>query len=246
MNKSFLTTVVTFSVVMALTLVVSGAPVLAQLHGHSDIEFGYMDGKIEVEFGDEGQVFEGAFPTSTDIGEGLVEQFTDDPGFNTNDAEGLSVNPGDRVDFQVLGPLAYHNGSSFSAVPGGSHILIEDAALQVLSVNAQTVGPVSSVGPIAVGDGDGDVHAHLDFALQPTSLGELEFGAYGLQMRLVTDAVGIASSDPYFVVFNFGLDDPVFEGAVEDFASIIPEPTSLAALGFMSTLLIMRRKIRRA
>ena len=51
MNKSFLNTVITFSVVMALTLVVSGAPVLAQLHGHSDIEFGYMDGKIEVEWG---------------------------------------------------------------------------------------------------------------------------------------------------------------------------------------------------
>tara|TARA_Y100000588_G_scaffold333804_1_gene372889 strand:+ start:202 stop:573 length:372 start_codon:yes stop_codon:yes gene_type:complete len=101
MNKSFLNTVITFSVVMALTLVVSGAPVLAQLHGHSDIEFGYMDGKIEVEFGDEGQIFEGEFPTSTDIGEGLVEQFTDDPGFNTNDAEGLSVNPSTGLPSQL-------------------------------------------------------------------------------------------------------------------------------------------------
>jgi len=214
---------------------------------HSDVEFLFENGRIEVEFGDEGQVFEGEFPTS-----GLEEQFTDDPGFAQED--GTDPFPTDTlIDYNILGPLVYHNGSGFLPVPAGAQIQIDDNPSGSLTVTDATVGPVT--GPGVVGTANGG-HAHIDFTLQP---GEFDTGnnppagAYGLLMELTAvqdnanlDPVpGVGNSDPFFIVFNFGLDEPVFETAVGDFASIVPEPTTLAVVGVGSMLMLARRRTAR-
>ena len=37
------------------------------------------------------------------------------------------------------------------------------------------------------------------------------FGVYGFIVSLSTDEVGVADSDPFAMVFNFGLEEEVFE-----------------------------------
>ncbi len=46
-------------------------------------------------------------------------------------------------------------------------------------------------------------------------------------MQLTTDEPEVAPSDSFYIVFNFGLEEAIFEGAVEAFAARVPEPTSL-------------------
>lgn len=204
-------------------------PTTAALAQHAgDIEFSYSGGKIDIVFGPEGPAFESDFPTT-----GSFEQFTDEPGFISQAAEGLGINPDDIIDYNVLGPLKYHNGTSFAAVPSGAQIEISDNPSGGLFVSDTTVGPVSGTGVIGQADGAGDFHWHMGFDLLPIGLDTPEYGAYGLLMELVTDEPAIAASDPFYIVFNFGLDEQVFDGAVEDFAAAVPEPSSLAlaALG---------------
>ncbi len=234
---------------LILAFAAAGALTLGQsaMAVHSDIEFKYDGGKIAIEFGDEGQVFEGDFPTT-----GSFEQFTDDPGFASEVDEGLGINPGDIIDYNILGPLKYHNGTAFATVPTGASIRIDDNPTGSLTVDALTTGPVSGPGVIGDADGDGDVHSHIDFTLQP---GEFDTsnnppaGAYSLLMELTTDADGIANSDPFYIVFNFGLaegENGPFETAVGDFAALIPEPTSLAIAGLGGLLLLSRRRTRQS
>ena len=204
---------------------------------HSDIEFEYDAGKIAIEFGVEGQVFEVDLPLT-----GSFEQVTDDPGFDSEELLGGLI-PGDTIGFNVIGPLAYHNGTGFAAVPTGATIVIEDALSSVLNITDATT---SESGVIAqafdAGGGRGDVHGHIDFALTPLSLDTPEYGAYGVLMQLTSDNSGIADSDPFYIVFNFGLAEPTFEGAVGDFASSVPEPSSLLLLAGAGLLAARRRR----
>lgn len=221
---------------VATILVVCSAGVALAQHEHSDVEFVFTDGKIDIEFGDEGQVFESEF----DI-DGTLEQETDDPGFASETAEGLGVEPNALIDYDVLGPLMYHNGSGFATVPAGAQLVIGDNPSGELVVDAATVGPISGPGAIAQADSSGDVHTHIDFRLEPLTLSTGDYGAYGVLMQLTTDHAGVAASDPFFLVFNFGLEEEEFEGAVGAFAAMVPEP----ATGFWLAVVLLGPWFRR-
>ena len=236
MNKSFLNTVITFSVVMALTLVVSGAPVLAEPHGHSDVEFSYSNDMIDIEFGSEGQVFEGDMPAT-----GPLTGFTNEPGFGSETLEGLGIGPSDLISYNVLGPLVYHDGAGF--VPTTATIAGDDQPdAGVVVISADTTGADGLGGLIGQADSIGDFHVDLGWDLSDGA----SAGAYGVLLNLDTDASDIANSDPFFIVFNFGLEEGPFEGAVEQFAAVVPEPISLAVVGVGGLLLLTRRRRQQA
>ena len=61
-------------------------------------------------------------------------------------------------------------------------------------------------------------------------------------MELTTDEAGIANSDPFYIVFNFGLDEEIFEGAVEAFAGTVPEPTAAMLLAVGASFFAAARR----
>ena len=214
---------------------------------HSDIEFGYSGGVIEIEDHggipgtiDASWIFEGDFPTS-----GLSQNFTSDPGFASEVAEGLGVNPGDQIWIGALlspslgGALQYHDGVSFTST--SATITIEDNAGVTSDLVANESG-FSGDNPLFLQEADsiGDIHSHVDFTL---SAGAAQ-GAYGLLFDLQTTASGIGNSDPFWIVFNHGLDETVFEGTVLSAfgAAQVPEPGSALILAAGAGMLLARRR----
>ena len=116
-------------------------------------------------------------------------------------------------------------------------ILIDDNPTGNILITSSTTGPVSGPGIIGQADGNGEFHTHIDFSLADVggfppkppapTLDASEFGAYGLLMELTTDELGVANSDRFYIIFNFGLIESELETAVEDFATEVPEPTCL-------------------
>ena len=206
---------------------------------HSDVEFSYQGGKIDIEFGPEGQVFEGDFPTS-----GTDKQFTTEPGFASEISEGLGIDPNDQIVYNVLDSLLYWDGSSISAPAVGTQIRIGNKPPTVPDtvVSGTSGSQPGSFSPaanrIGAADGAGDFHSDLDWFLEPNSPTPAT-GAYAVRLSLSTDASGIADSDEFFVVYNFGLSDMAFEEGVEAFAALIPEPSSLVIAGVCVLLLGM-------
>ena len=232
-----------------LILFVATTTVFAQDdHGHSDVEFAYENARIAIEFGDEGAVFEGEFPLV-----GIDRQFTSEPGFGSELEEGLGIAPGDQVVYNVLSDLLYWNGD-FAAVPGDIQIRIENRppspVVPDTIVSASSGMQRGSFSPalnrIGAAEDDGDFHSDLNFIFEPLfdTPNEAAFGAYGFLMSLSSDNPGIADSEPFAMVFNYGLDEVVFEEGVESFATIVPEPTGLllpSVLGLLAILAIRRR-----
>ena len=217
-------------------------------HGHSDIEFAYQNGMVDIEFGPEGRVFEGEFPTSgTDL------QFTTEPGFASETSEGMGIGSGDQIVYNVLDSLLFWNGSSIAAPTAGTQIRIGNIPPTVPDtvVSGTSGSQPGSFSPAAnrvgAADGTGDFHADLDWFLEPNT-GNPGTGAYAVKLNLSTSAAGIANSDDFFIVYNFGLGDTEFEEGVEAFAALVPEPSSMMIVGvgiLLSGLMWRKQPVRR-
>ena len=195
--------------------------------GHSDIEFSYVGGAIDVEPGGEGFVFEGEF------GEGAFANSASEPGFASEPEEGLGINANNIIGFNVLDALFYWDGMQFAS-PGDASITIAGVGGAADTVVSSSSGvqladfnmPLNLVGQA---DDGGDFHTDLDFTMSAGA----PVGGYGLVMSLSTDdASGIADSNPIGIFLNFGgLDEEMFEAGVEAFGAVVPEPTSMMLLG---------------
>jgi len=226
-----------------LILLTSCVPAFAQ-EVHSDVEFSYVDGVIEIEPGVEGYVFEGEFGT------GAFATLANEPGIASEPEEGLGVNAGNIIGFNVIGNLQYWDGMQFSS-PGDTAITIEGvggAPDTVIDAGSATQ-PVSFSTPtnlLGQADAEGEVHVDPGFSISPTAA----IGGYGIVLSLATDdPAGIEDSAPFGIFLNFGeLDEELFEAGVEAFVSanaltVVPEPsTAWLLLTAMAILAIRHRK----
>lgn len=195
---------------------------------HSDIDFEY-----EMELGgghihiDGGPVFEAAMPTT-----GIFARRTSDPGFESH----VPIGAGDVISYNVLDNLYYWNPTTQAfADPGLATITIDNAIASDTMVGAGT-GIQIPGGVIGQAGSLGDFHSHVDFELSSSAA----FGAYGLLLELATDQAGIANSDSFFVVFNYGVDETTFDlMALPAFEQVlaVPEPSSLVLSSFGIALL---------
>ena len=207
-------------------------------HGHSDVEFAYVNGAIEIEPGEEGLIFEGEF------GEDAFANFASEPGIASEIEEGAGVNAGNIIGFNVLDSLFYWDGSQVGSVgdatvtiagAGGSSDAVVSAASGMQLVDF--AGPANLLGQ--AGD-DGDFHVDPGFTISDGA----PAGGYGLILSLSTDdAGGIADSEPFGIFLNFGLEEEMFEAGVDAFGASVPEPSSMLLVVFSVVGLgAMRRK----
>ena len=96
----------------------------------------------------------------------------------------------------------------------------------------------------------GEIHSHLNFAFQADAVTP---SAVGLLLQFEADLASVAGdgidvvSDPFFLVFNNGLSEEVFETqALPAFGvNAVPEPTSGILLAAVGSAILTRRRRRR-
>lgn len=236
-------------------------------HEHSDIELGYDNLATpsaleieEVEVTTDGiMFFEAEFE--------LINPFdpndflADEPGFTTNDAEGLLVNAGDQIWMRALdastnsahgeGYVNFYNPLNDSLSAAGRISVIDNTggtADLVLNGGSIESGPNEQF--LGIGDAGGDIHDHVVFDLLDDATAPL--GAYGIMFQLQSDfdpADGNMdlTSDAFWIIFNHGMDEEAFENfALPAFGagSAIPEPGSAMVLLLGTAVLGMRRRQR--
>lgn len=215
------------STVMAACVLVSSGQ-LACAQGHFDVQFSYVQGKIDVAppTGATDLVFESNFPTF-----GIEQQFATLPGLASEAAAGLGIGAGDQIFYDVLDDLLYWDGTDLTTPPENYLIRVSNNPPSVPDtiIDEDSGQQLGSEDPlqnrIGAADDIGDFHVDLQWRLEPNPFPQPsppeDFGAYGVKLRLSTSAAGIAKSAPLIFAFNFGLNNTGFEQAVEAFRSLL-------------------------
>ncbi|MBX3364140.1 MAG: hypothetical protein KF866_05180 [Phycisphaeraceae bacterium] len=195
------------------------APVSAGDDG--DIAVGNFNGVLMTGLGDDDDG-SAVFPERVFAGE-LIDQggviFTDDPGFLGPFGDGFD--PGTRIGFNVLKAVREWNGSDFHTISLNSF----NISLGMFSINTPMTDSFTA-GFDLVADASVDFDEHAFFTLFDDAP-----GIYLLELELT--ATGFAPSLPFWIVFNYGLDEEDHEAAihwVED--NLVPAPGTLALLLF--------------
>lgn len=189
---------------------------------------------------------------------------SNEPGFNTNPAEMLLVNPGDQIWLNALnaslfssfgqGFVNYYNPTTDALEASGRLRVIDNSTGTVdLTLDGAVIESGLSNQFIdfgSSGSNPGEVHDHVILDLLDDATAPL--GAYGVMFQFQSDFAtgdGIMdlSSDPFWIVWNHGMSEADFENlAMPKFgAAAVPEPTaaSLLALAAAGSLLRRRRKL---
>lgn len=168
-----------------------------------------------------------------DVG-GLI--FSEEPGLFTT-AGTFPANS--SLAFTIHGQLRSWNGSDFGVIPA-ERILIELGPDARLTPTTDTLlsGFAFDVGPT------GGFDEHYNFTLQDGLGGNSPAnGVYLLTLSLSSGADGIAPSEPFYLVLNFGLAELVHDAAVEYAENfIVPAPGAAAALMGLGLLASRRRR----
>ncbi|MFK8017458.1 MAG: hypothetical protein AB8G17_18690 [Gammaproteobacteria bacterium] len=221
----------------AIALMSTGAA-MAQ---HQDVEVGVEDGALVIENGL--QMLNGGVLFEAEFGE-LGEPFgTDDPGFEVDD--GL-FQAGEILAFQAIGTLQMWDGNAWTSADISP---IQIAAMDVLGNETlwDGAGTVNPMGFIDGADDEGGIHSHVEFEIQDSLGGTPMPGAFMIELALFGMAADQTTqvydaSQSMFVAFNLGLDESVFEMAVD--AALVPIPGAAIFMlsGLLSMFGISRRK----
>ena len=189
-------------------------------------------------------IFEGEFEELDPFNPG--DFFADDPGFNTFAGGGFLVLPSDQIWLKALdasavssigvGYVNYYNPITDMLEPLGRMAILDNTGSTAdLILNATSIE--SGINPqfIDLGDGGGNIHDHVVFDLLDDATAPQ--GAYGLLFQLQSDFAPAdgnmdVSSDPFWMVFNYGMTESDFETfALPKFGPSAPAPHSGDANG---------------
>ncbi|MEZ6097098.1 MAG: PEP-CTERM sorting domain-containing protein [Pirellulaceae bacterium] len=256
----------------SLTLIgflsLSATSLFAQ-HEHVDLELGYDNlstpGSLILHGGDytsDGiRLFESGMEELDPFDPGNFS--SDAPGFATNAAEGILVNPGDQIWIRALdaatnsafgvGYVNFYNPLTDSLEATGRIGLYDnstataDLILNGMSVESGLLSQFIDIGDTTT---PGGIHDHVIFDLLDDSSAPL--GAYGILFELQSDfatADGIMdlTSEKFWLVWNHGMDEGDFDTfALPKFGAIsaVPEPSAALLLGIagLGSVLMRRRK----
>lgn len=156
-----------------------------------------------------------------EFGDQFIYYQTKNPGFQTQG--GATLKPNALISFEALGSLSYWDGASWSAAANGDYVGMADALGEVTRWTGSGVTPGAS-SYVAQVSRTGGIHEHLPFTTNPTGTE----GAYLIQLRLTSD--DYQTSDPFYMVFNYGLGHEDFELAVDSLITAVPEPSTYAMM----------------
>jgi hypothetical protein len=221
-------------VLFSLSSMAPGGPLWAQ--HDDDVLFSYENNRITflnggVSFLDANRFFEAEFGTT-----GILDRYAGDPGFESFPS---FIGSNDQITFNLLPSrfgtyLTAWDPVSNSILTNHAYGLTIDSASFSLDVTASSGGS-QLLGSAAA---NGYFHIHPDVLLSANA----PQGAYGLLMTLQTNAAGIENSEPFWVIFNYGLDDPVFDRGIAAMIGV-PEPgTGLVWLGLVLAAGLRRQR----
>ncbi len=196
-----------------------------QTVSHSDVFFTFGETHIEIMPQNDSLVIPQVMPDS-----GFFAQANTNPGFFSERDLGGGTTPNDIVGYNVLDDLVFWSEGDFATPRSDTNIRIlnNPQSVEDTLVGTETGEQRFSFDPLAntIGQssGSGDFHAHVDFRLDPRSSDPEEqplFGVYGMKLSLSTDNPNIAESDPFFIVFQFGIEDDQFAEAIDDFDGLL-------------------------
>ena len=196
----------------------------AMAQAHSDVFFTYGETKIEIQEQEGRRVIPQVLPES-----GFFAQANSNPGFFSESDVGGGTGANDVVVYNVLDDLVFWSDGGFSdpSAETGIRIVNNPRTVEDTIIGAATGVQRASFSPLSNSIGQssssGEFHTHIDFQLEPRPDDPENmplFGAYGLKLSLSSDSE-IEESDPFFVVFRFGIDDELFEMALDDFDSLL-------------------------
>lgn len=214
-------TLVRAALLCGLVFAASPRPTHAQF-GHSDVDFGIDASRLVTDK----NVYEANFPTF-----GITKQFSSNPGFAA-ETDGLgTIGGAHEVFYHVLDDLTLWDGAGFVELGPETHIRIENnpPGSTATTVNSESGEQLGSVAPainrIGVGSETGEVHSHVNYFLEQTEDTPPQ-GAYGLKLSIGIEPDSIADSDPFYIVFNYGLEPSLFDQSLEVFAELL-HPSSV-------------------
>lgn len=203
----------------------------AQEVSHSDVFFAYGESQIQIEPQAGRLAFPQIMPNS-----GFFTQANANPGFASERDIGGGTGPTDIVGYNVLDDLIFWSDGEFSAPKPDTEIRIinNPGSVDDTIVGTGTGEQRASFDPrsnsIGQSSSAGDFHSHVDFRLEPVSNDPEEIplpGAYGLKLSLSSDNDAVEESDPFFVVFRFGIEEEQFTEALDDFDSLLMDSAGL-------------------
>ena len=171
------------------------------------------------------RVFAGSFGEA----DPLQPNFSDEPGFR-----GLASDfpNGSSWSFNITGAVSIWNGADFSG-PSAYTITLGFGPAQVTS----GAGFVSGFSvPVSGNDGfDDHLNVFLDAPLDSSA-----DGIYLLRMEV--GVPGFAFSDEIWIVLNRGVDDAIFDQAIDTAFTLVPAPGAGGALLALGLLTARRRR----
>lgn len=202
----------------AMTLVLSS---FAAAQHAADIELEVAGGRITLS----GSVF------AAELGKTFTN-YTNEPGF---DSEPGTFPTGTQVGFNILDALRTWNGSDFSTFGSATMAISNGPATVTTPTTADSFVPGFGLNVSA----NGQWHQHLGYTLDEPATD----GVYLLTLELYNSDPGIATSGPFFVVFNQNVDAVIHDDAIAYVeTNLVPEP---AALSLLAVAALTARRPRR-